>query len=153
MSEIWVICQKCQFRSAEKTFTSIQILLQAWDKYTPFVAKRTIWWLRAFCSKTRYVKFTRFFRHFKSIVYCVITRYLPNILYISLEPFKKISLMRDHEGTTQGYLKVNDIIWLLITWQYKASNKLLELLRQWLIEISYQEKGIICQGLRYQKTP
>ena len=57
LSEIWVICQKCQFRRAEKTFTSIQILLQASmqsDKYTRFFAKQTMWWLCAFCRKTRH---------------------------------------------------------------------------------------------------
>ena len=71
LSDTWVISRSVNLEELIRTYTSIQILLQAWDKYTPFVAKRTIWWLGAFCRETRYVKFTRFFRRFENIVYRV----------------------------------------------------------------------------------
>ena len=77
---------------------------ELYGDYALFVAKCGMSNLRAFLGALK-------------ILYIVyITRYLPNIVYISLEPYKKISLMRDYEGTTQGYLKVNDIIRVTVTW-------------------------------------
>ena len=53
---------KCQYERAKKnTCTNIHA----------FVAKRAMWWLRAFCREMRYVKFTRIFRLLKNIVYRV----------------------------------------------------------------------------------
>ena len=56
------------------------------------VAKRVMWWLRAFCHETQYAKFTSIFRILKNIVYRIHLARFALIVCISLEAFEKKTL-------------------------------------------------------------